>query len=82
MTEKLKKLMDGEFVVNLLLWSAFMVFVINVIMATLPALRILPAHVVTGLIGVVLALVKAVPQPAIMLGLAKLISLKTGVKNA
>jgi hypothetical protein len=72
----LHKLIEGDFIVKLLLWTAVLVFAINLIMASLPAFKIMPEHIVTGCIGVLLALVKALPQPAILLGLAKIIDMK------
>ena len=77
----LYKLIEDEFIVKLLLWTAVLVFAINVVMASLPSFRIMPEHIVTGLIGIVLVLIKAVPQPAILLGLAKIISMKQARVN-
>lgn len=76
MTNKLKKMLDGEFVINVLLYGAALIFIINLLMAAAPALRIFPEHPFVAILNVILALTKSIYQPAILLALAKMISMK------
>lgn len=83
MNDKIKKILEGDSIVTLLVWAALLVFIVNMIMGTLPAIPLVAkGHILTALISILLAIAKSVYQPLLLLGLAKLISLKTGSKNA
>lgn len=78
MNDKIKKILEGDSIVTLLVWAALLVFIVNMIMGVLPAIALIAkGHLLTALISILLALAKSIYQPLLLLGLAKLISLKT-----
>lgn len=76
MTQRLLNLLNNDFVLKLLVWAAAITFVISVIFAFAPAIRLIGEHPVTAILSVIIALSKSLYQPAILLALAKLISMR------
>ncbi len=76
MRKFLNGLLEGNFIVDLLTTAALFIFVLSVILALAPAVRIIGAHPITAILSVIITIIKSLYQPAILLGLAKLIALK------
>ena len=81
MTARLKKLLEGDIAVTVLLWAAALTFGVHILTIIPDFIKFVQVRPFVALFGTAISFVNSLWQPALLLGIAKLIDMKKTKNN-
>jgi len=81
MTAKLKKLLEGDIAVTVLLWAAALTFGVHILTIIPDFIKFVKVRPFVAIFGTAISFVTTLWQPALLLGIAKLIEMKKTKNN-